>query len=72
MHKPFAVVDAATIPDGIRFDVAPQDAGQTVEVAYGGSINARSMWDSSDATYKRVTDQSIGLDVDGRVTYYRR
>lgn len=38
-----------TLPDGIRFDIPPENAGQIVEVAYGE-------WDG--VIYRRVHDRS--------------
>lgn len=63
------VIPAENIPAGTRWDVPQQNAGQIVEVAYGGSARARYQHDS-DAVYKRITDKSIPVGDPERVTYY--
>lgn len=56
--------DPNSIPANVRFDIPGRNAGQAVEVAYGGFDRAEH--DAGDM-YKRVTDHGIGA---GAVTYY--
>lgn len=45
------------IPNGVRFHVPPQNAGQIVEVSYGDFGDTPAV---RGARYKKVHDQSIG------------
>lgn len=62
---------AADLPADLRWDVPPRNGGQIVEVAYAHRRPAAAPA-VRGAAYKRVTDTSIPVGADGRVTYYRR
>lgn len=64
-------IPAADLPAALRWDVPPRNGGQIVEVAYAHRRSAAAPA-VRGAAYKRVTDTSIPVGTDGRVTYYRR
>jgi hypothetical protein len=68
MKRKFAYqpIAASDVPRAIRFDVPPQNQGQTVEIAYADYPTPADEA-CHGATYQRVTDRS-----DNSVTYYKR
>lgn len=67
-------IPAADLPENLRWDVPARNGGQIVEVAYAHRRPAAAPAAPAvrGAAYKRVTDTSIPVGADGRVTYYRR
>lgn len=59
-----------SVPDNLRFDVPPQNAGQTVEVAYSDYPPGRSPA-TRGALYKRVTDSNLPVGHKHRVTFFK-
>ncbi len=67
----YTQIQRTEIPEfGIRFDVPERNQGQHVEIAYGGNIRAKHMFDEG-APYKRITDTSIGVGHPDRVSYWK-
>lgn len=61
----YILIQHHEVPGNVRFDVPPQNAGQAIEVAYGGF--SRGTHCHGDP-YKRVTDRSVGPHA---TTYYK-
>jgi hypothetical protein len=61
------VIAESELPSRLRFDVPPENTGQIVEVAYGGSSSAKTPWTVLDAPYKCVTDHGTHTSI-----YYAR
>lgn len=60
----YVEIDVSAVPLGVRFDVPGQNAGQFIEVAYGGFCRGEH---AAGDPYRRVLDRSTH-----RVTYARR
>lgn len=67
----YVSVSARSVPNHLRWDVPPQNQGQTIEIAYShGTQQADEA--CHGAPYRRETDQSEPVSSPHRVTYYRR
>ena len=67
--EPWYPVHSWEIPDRLRFDTLPADAGQTVEVSYGTFSRAQA---GASDEWKRIEDRSEFPNSQYRVRYYRR
>jgi len=63
MTTTYTRIAETRVPGNVRFDCPARNAGQMIEVEYGGF--SRACHDVGDE-YTRVTDRTTG-----RVTYYR-
>lgn len=63
--------EVSEVPDGLRWDVPPQNGGQIVEVAYAHARSAKEPACHGSA-WQRVTDQSFPTGHAERVKYYRK
>ncbi len=65
----YEVIDQASIPDAVRFDVPGRHQGQIVEYAFGGV----GRYEHDDgAPFMRVTDRSLAPGHAEYLTYYKR
>ncbi len=64
----YEVIDRASIPDAVRFDVPGRYQGQGIEYAFGGFGRAEH---DEGAPYMRVIDHGLAPHQAGYRTYYK-